>query len=60
MKSLLKEMQQKFKVVEQDQDKDGDKDFADVMIAGMVKSGMSREDAIKKVKDKEDNEAVTV
>ena len=48
MKSLLKEMQQKFKVVEQDQDKDGDKDFADVMIARMVKSGMSREDAIKK------------
>ena len=60
MKSLLKEMQQKFKVVEQDQDKDGDKDFADVMIARMVKSGMSREDAIKKVKDKEYNEAVTV
>ena len=56
MKSLLKEMQQKFKVVEQDQDHDGDKDFADVMIARMVKSGMSREDAIKKVKEKQYNE----
>lgn len=58
MKSLLKEMQTRF--TEQDQDKDGDKDFADVMIARMVASGMSREDAIKKVRDKEYNEAVTV
>ena len=56
MKSLLKELQQKFKVEEQDQDHDGDKDFADVMIARMVKSGMSREDAIKKVKEKQYNE----
>lgn len=59
MKSLLKEMESKFKELEeQDQDKDGDKDFADVMIARMVASGMSREDAIKKVRDKQYNEAI--
>ena len=39
-----------------DQDDDGDKDFADVQIARMVKSGMSKAEAIKKVKDKEYNE----
>lgn len=39
-----------------DQDDDGDKDFADVQIARMVKSGMSKADAIKKVKDKDYNE----
>ena len=39
-----------------DQDEDGDKDFADVQIARMVKSGMSKADAIKKVKDKDYNE----
>lgn len=59
MKSLLKEMESKFQEIEeQDQDKDGDKDFADVMIARMVASGMSKEDAIKKVKDKQYNEAI--
>jgi len=41
-----------------DQDEDGDKDFADVQIARMVKSGMSKADAIKKVKNKDYNEAV--
>jgi hypothetical protein len=57
MKSLLKELESKFKELEeQDQDKDGDKDFADVMIARMVASGMSKEDAIKKVKEKQYNE----
>tara|TARA_R100000951_G_scaffold14396_3_gene11327 strand:+ start:6328 stop:7200 length:873 start_codon:yes stop_codon:yes gene_type:complete len=57
MKSLLKEMESKFKELEeQDQDKDGDKDFADIMIARMVASGMSKEDAIKKVKEKQYNE----
>ena len=57
MKSLLKEMESKFKELEeQDQDKDGDKDFADVMIARMVASGVSKEDAIKKVKEKQYNE----
>lgn len=39
----------------EDQDKDGDNDFVDVMIARMMKSGMSREEAIEKVKDKEYN-----
>ena len=38
-----------------DQDEDGDNDFADNMIARMVASGMSREEAIKKVKNKEYN-----
>ena len=57
MKSLLKEIESKFKdLEEQDQDRDGDKDFADIMIARMMKSGMSREDAIKKVRDKQYNE----
>ena len=57
MKSLLKEIESKFKdLEEQDQDRDGDKDFADIMIARMMKSGMSREDAIKKVKEKQYNE----
>ena len=41
-----------------DQDEDGDKDFADVQIARMVKSGMSKADAIKKVKDKDYNESI--
>tara|TARA_A100001015_G_scaffold294976_1_gene373372 strand:+ start:1285 stop:2700 length:1416 start_codon:yes stop_codon:yes gene_type:complete len=39
-----------------DQDKDGDNDFADIMIARMVKGGMSKADAIKKVKGKKYNE----
>ena len=38
-----------------DQDQDGDNDFADNMIARMVASGMSREEAIRKVKNKEYN-----
>ena len=38
-----------------DKDGDGDNDFADNMIARMVASGMSREEAIKKVKNKEYN-----
>ena len=57
MNSFLKEIESKFKdLEEQDQDRDGDKDFADIMIARMMKSGMSREDAIKKVKEKQYNE----
>ena len=39
-----------------DQDKDGDNDFADIMIARMMKGGMSKADAIKKVKGKKYNE----
>jgi len=38
-----------------DQDGDNDNDFADNMIARMVASGMSREEAIKKVKNKDYN-----
>jgi hypothetical protein len=46
----------KSKMSEQDQDGDGDEDFADVQIARMVASGMSKEEAKKKVKDKKYNE----
>jgi hypothetical protein len=42
-------------VAEQDQDGDDDEDFADVQIARMVKSGMSKKEAKKKVKDKKYN-----
>ena len=38
-----------------DNDGDGDHDFADVMIARMMKSGMSRKDAIKKTRNKSYN-----
>lgn len=38
-----------------DQDDDGDKDFADVQIARMVKSGMSKKQAIAKTKNKKYN-----
>ena len=41
-----------------DKDEDGDNDFADNMIARMVASGMSREEAIKKVKNKSYNEEI--
>jgi len=57
MKSLLKQIESKFQnLQEQDQDGDKDQDFADVQIARMVASGMSKEDAIKKVKSKNYNE----
>jgi len=39
----------------QDQDDDGDKDFADVQIARMTASGMDKEDAIKKTSRKKYN-----
>lgn len=59
MKSFLKEIESKFKEIqEQDQDGDKDQDFADVQVARMVASGMSKDDAIKKVKDKEYNESI--
>ena len=32
----------------EDKDKDGDKDFADVQMARMMASGMSKQDAMKK------------
>ena len=57
MKSFLKEIESKFKEIqEQDQDGDKDQDFADVQVARMVASGMSKEDAIAKVKGKKYNE----
>ena len=43
------------KVDEQDQDGDGDEDFADVMISRMTSSGMDKEDAIKKTSRKKYN-----
>jgi hypothetical protein len=43
------------KIDEQDQDGDGDEDFADVQIARMVKSGMPKKKAIEKTADKKYN-----
>lgn len=42
-----------------DQDQDGDNDFADVRIARMIASGVPKEVAIQKVKNKMYNEQVT-
>ncbi len=39
-----------------DQDEDGDNDFADVRIARLIASGVSKEEAIRRVKDKAYNE----
>jgi hypothetical protein len=43
-----------------DQDKDGDNDFADVRVARMVASGVPKEVAIAKVKNKSYNEEVEI
>lgn len=43
-----------------DQDQDGDNDFADVIIARMIASGVPKEKAIAMVKDKSYNEEVEV
>ena len=57
MKSFLKEIESKFKEIqEQDHNNDNKENFADIMIARMMKSGMSKEDAIAKVKNKKYNE----
>ena len=40
---------------QKDQDEDGDEDFADVQVARMVASGMDKEKAIAKVKNKDYN-----
>jgi len=45
-----------YEAKKKDQDEDGDKDFADVMIARMMASGMSKAEAIEAVKNKEYNE----
>ena len=57
MNSFLKEIESKFiEIQEQDNNNDGKNNFADIMIARMMKSGMSKEDAIAKVKNKKYNE----
>tara|TARA_R100000657_G_C4683382_1_gene134627 strand:+ start:1707 stop:2351 length:645 start_codon:yes stop_codon:yes gene_type:complete len=43
-----------------DQDKDGDNDFDDVKIARMMASGMSKEDALKKVREEKELEEISV
>ena len=45
-----------YEAKKKDQDKDGDNDFADVRIARMIASGMSKAEAIAAVKNKEYNE----
>jgi hypothetical protein len=56
----LKELQDAYLSVYEakkvDQDEDGDNDFADIRIARLVASGVSKEEAIRRVKDKEYNE----
>lgn len=56
----LKELQDAYLSVYEakkvDQDEDGDNDFADVRIARLIASGVSKEDAIRRVRDKEYNE----
>jgi len=45
-----------YEAKKRDQDKDGDNDFADVRIARMIASGMSKAEAIAAVRNKEYNE----
>jgi hypothetical protein len=45
-----------YEAKKKDQDEDGDNDFADVRIARMIASGMSKAEAIAAVKNKEYNE----
>jgi hypothetical protein len=47
-----------YEAKKKDQDKDGDNDFADVRIARMIASGMSKAEAIAAVKNKPYNEEV--
>jgi hypothetical protein len=42
--------EEKHKSKKQDHDGDGDGDFADIMMARMIKSGMSKEEAMKKTR----------
>ena len=57
----LKELQDAYLSVYEakkvDQDEDGDNDFADIRIARLIASGVSKEEAIRRVRDKEYNEA---
>ena len=56
----LKELQDAYLSVYEakkvDQDEDGDNDFADIRIARLIASGVSKEEAIRRVRDKEYNE----
>jgi len=56
MKKALKDKEQNESV---DQDKDGDNDFDDVKIARMMASGMSKEDALKKVREEKELEEMS-
>jgi hypothetical protein len=60
----LKELQDAYLSVYEakkvDQDKDGDNDFADIRIARLIASGVSKEEAIRRVKDKSYNEEVEI
>jgi hypothetical protein len=57
---LRRSLNEKKKAKQKDQDGDGDSDFADVQIARMTKSGMSKDEAIKKTKDKPYNKTKKV
>ena len=57
MKKALKDKEQNESV---DQDKDGDNDFDDVKIARMMASGMSKEDALKKVREEKELEEASM
>ncbi len=63
-KATLKDVADAYKAVyeakKKDQDQDGDNDFADVRIARMIASGMSRAEAIAAVRNKEYNEEVEI
>lgn len=60
----LKELQDAYLSVYEakkvDQDGDGDNDFADIRIARLIASGVSKEEAIRRVKDKSYNEEVEI
>lgn len=61
LENMLRQvLEGKKRATSKDQDGDGDTDFADVQIARMTKSGMSKDKAIKKTKDKPYNETKTV
>ena len=59
-KATLKDVESLYSSIyegkKKDQDQDGDNDFADVRIARMIASGMSKAEAIAAVKNKEYNE----
>lgn len=56
LKDIAGAYQSVYEAKKKDQDQDGDNDFADVRIARMIASGMSKAEAIAAVKNKEYNE----